>query len=229
MDAGQRGPGTAATKRGLRASKAWCVLCLLAAAAFPLELDAQQWSVGLRVGASATRMNFDDPAASEAVLAAPGFHVGALVERSFATRFALRVEALVNRKGFDSDVDEKLTFTYLELPLLLSAEWSVPASPRLFAGPVLGFELGCHSTRVLGLGELACDDPASTLLRKKTDLGIAIGAGVGFRAAGGAFGLDLWLEHGMRDVSLETRPPGGVRHQALMLSAIYVRELRRSP
>jgi hypothetical protein len=163
------------------------------------------------------------------VKAAPGFHLGVLAGFSLTGILELNAEVLYTGKGFDSNVDEKLRLAYVEFPLLLALRWPVALSPRLFAGPVVGFEVRCKSSRVLGLGEIACDDALSALRREKTDIGLAFGGGIGTGAGPGAVFLDLWVNQGLRNINQEARPPGWVRNQALLISLGYRYPLRGGP
>lgn len=195
------------------------VLCVVATSAVPCA--AQGWSVGVVGGTNATRMSFEDPDAQSQVLASPGFHAGGLVELAWEGGLGVRAGALYTQKGFDSDVDEKLELSYIEFPVLFTVRWPVTSSPRVFAGPVVSFEVGCTSTRVLGLGELPCEDKLSSLERSKTDLGLAVGGGVGFHVGTGSVSMELWFNQGLLDMNGEARPPGTVRNQVLLLSLGY--------
>ena len=165
-------------------------LCLLAADVAPC--NGQAWTVGLRGGINASRMAFQDRTAQSLVKATPGFHVGALAGLRVKGLLEWYAEVLYTRKGFDSD-DEKLQLAYVEVPLLLSLHWPGALSPRLFAGPVVSFEVGCKSTRVPGLGEVGCDHALATVARRKTDIGLSVGGGIAFKASPGSIFLDLWI------------------------------------
>jgi len=192
-------------------------LCVLGAAS---PCAAQGWTVGLRTGLNANRMHYEDEAASSIVQPTPGFHLGAQAGVMVTGILELEAGILYTGKGFDSD-DEKLELAYLELPLLLSLRWPVALTPRVFAGPVVSFEVGCKSTRVPGLGELGCDEALVSLQREQTDIGLALGGGIGFGAGPGFLFLDVWVNQGLRDINQESRPQGWVRNQALLISLGY--------
>jgi hypothetical protein len=184
------------------------------------DLMAQDWSIGVRIGMNASRLNFQDSQARSLALPTPGFHVGLIAALRIHESFSLQTEILYSRKGFDSD-DEKLKLAYVEIPLLLAVHAPGSLSPKLFAGPVLGYEVGCRSLRVPGLGNLDCDHSLEGLQRKKVDAGIAMGAGLGVKAGLGDAFFDLWVTQGLRNISLEDRPAGFVRNQVLSMSAGY--------
>ncbi len=165
-------------------------------------------------------MNFHDRAARSIVKAKPGFHFGLLAGVKVKGILYLNTGVIYTDKGFDSD-DEKLKIGYVEVPFLLSLNWPARLSPRLFVGPVVSFETKCNSSRVPGFDELSCDHPLASVQRQKTDIGLALGGGVGLPLGAGSAFFDLWLNQGLRDISLEPRPSGWVRNQALILSAGY--------
>jgi len=192
--------------------------CLFLSAASPC--GAQRGSVGLQGGINASRMAFQDRTARSLVKPTPGFHVGVRADLKMKGIVGLATEVLYTQKGFDSD-DEKLNLGYVEVPLLLALHWPGALSPQLFAGPVVGFEVSCSSSRVPGLGKVGCDDPLAAVQRRKTDLGLALGAGIAWDAGIGTAFVDVWLNQGLRNISKEPTPPGWVRNQILLVSAGY--------
>jgi hypothetical protein len=196
------------------------VMLIAILTATPSPCQAQRLSVGLRTGINASRMTFQDRAAQSIVKPTPGFHLGVLAGLKMRGILELETEILYTEKGFDSD-DEKLDLAYIEVPLLFTLRWPVALSPRLFGGPIVSFEVSCKSSRVPGLGAVGCDSPLASAQRQKTDVGLALGAGVAWGAGAGSVFLDLWINQGLRDISQETRSPGWVRNQALLLSVGY--------
>lgn len=196
----------------------WAVLLLLTAGAAPAS--GQTWTATLLVGTSANRLAFEDPTANDLALPTPGFQLGVVAGRRLSGALEVETGMLFTTKGFDSD-DEKLQLAYLEIPVLVGFRWPTALSPRVFAGAVAGFEVGCTSSRVPGVGELDCDAPLASLQRRTTDLGIMVGVGGGVGAGPGEITLDVRINQGLRDISAEPRPDGWVRNQSLLVTLGY--------
>lgn len=184
-------------------------------------LSGQRWAVGVEVGLNASRMSFENPTADALVKATPGFHLGATVIGRLGGVTSIRTGLAYTQKGFDSD-DELVKLSYLEVPLFLQVEFPVALAPRLFAGPVAGFEVGCESRRVPGLGSVDCDDVLAGLKRATVDFGLALGGGIGFAAGPGSVVFELWANTGLTNINQETTPPGAARNRVLYLTAGYV-------
>jgi hypothetical protein len=183
--------------------------------------SGQTWTATFVVGTSANRLAFQNPVADDLSLPAPGFHVGVMAGRRIAGLLEAETGLQYATKGFDSNVDEKLSLAYLEVPLLVGLRWPARLSPRVFVGLAAAFEVGCRSSRVLGLEELRCDAPLSSLQRRKTDFGVIVGAGAALRAGSGQITMDVRINQGLRDISTEPRPAGWVRNQSLLATLGY--------
>ena len=95
---------------------------------------------------------------------------------------------------FDEGVELDLRLDYLELPLLLVLPLRLEsgASPYFFGGPTFAFETACElSAEGPGIEiTFDCDEGEDfdiEVLRKTTDIGIALGAGVDVPAGPGSF------------------------------------------
>jgi hypothetical protein len=170
---------------------------------------------------NAARVSFENPTADALAKATPGLHLGAIVVARIGGTTSIRSGLAYTQKGFDSD-DEQVKLSYLEIPLFLQIDFAVALAPRLFAGPVASFEVGCESRRVPGVGSVQCDDVLAGLQRATVDFGLALGAGVGFVAGPGSVVVDLWANSGLTNINRETTPPGAARNRALYMTVGYV-------
>jgi hypothetical protein len=184
-------------------------------------LIGQRWAAGLAGGLNAARVSFENPTADALAKATPGIHLAAIVLTRVGSATAIRSGLAFTQKGFDSD-DEQVKLAYLEVPLFLQIDFPVALAPRLFAGPVASFEVGCESRRVPGVGSVQCDDVLAGLQRATVDFGLALGAGMGFGAGPGCVVVDLWANSGLTNINRETTPPGAARNRALYLTVGYV-------
>lgn len=106
-------------------------------------------------------------------------------------RFFARTGVDYSRRGFTATATTPhaaARLDYLDVPLVvgLRLAGSGNVTPRLYAGPWIGFEIGCDIAALAAGGEVHvdCDDPDGLNERKKTDWGVAIGGGLEFNGPG---------------------------------------------
>lgn len=143
---------------------------------------AFSWGVEAGVNAANALLAPDLPAGSSKS-SRTGFVVGAFAEGRVSDVFSVRLEALYAQKGFAvSSASGKATYRldYLEFPLTARATLGSGAlRPYLFAGPNVGFRLSANVETAAGSADFR--DATRT-----TDIALDLGAGLGYRTAGGA-------------------------------------------
>lgn len=156
------------------------------------------------------------------------FHVGALMGVDVHPSLAIELEALYGRKGYGVsavDIDGKTEAGFLQLPLLLRVKIPTragPVTPHLFAGPAVGFELHCQvSGTELGVTvDESCDD--FDLERKKVDIGVLFGAGLGIAAGPGSVLLDVAYDLGLRNLNDDPIGDEKIQSRTFCLSVGYM-------
>ena len=128
-----------------------------------------------------------------------GLAGGAFATFALGSAVALQPELLYVTKGANyKEGDEKYTFKldYLELPLLLKYRFPTSCSlrPSLFAGPAVSFKLSARGVHE-GNGEETEEDLDNC---QDWDVGVAVGGGLDFAAAGSTITFDVRYTIGLR-------------------------------
>jgi hypothetical protein len=174
-------------------------LAAIAFAAAPLA--AQGISLGPMAGVSFTNISVDVEDLDLDTEGSTGFAIGAFVEFELGGTFAIEPQLLYVGKGGtagDATVDLDLDVHYLQLPVLLKAEFGRGRGglvPSIFAGPQFGFRVSCEQSVDLGFGEVATDCDDDTV--KGTDYGVVAGIGLDF----GNFSLQGRYEWGLQNLA----------------------------
>lgn len=190
-----------------RRSVLWaCSLALLVAV--PGRLVAQDVMVGVKGGINLAEQSFS----SEGFSVSPGtrtaFVGGGFAQFGLGPALFIQPEALFSSKGWSSDATDAegaLKLDYLEVPLLVGLEIPLENSsvtPSVFAGPDVGFKLGCD------LEGIDCGEAYNSV-----DFGLVFGAGLAFQlrtvaiVVDGRYGLGLTntLDTGGTDVDLTAK------------------------
>lgn len=117
-------------------------------------------------------------------------------------RLTVQTEVLFSMKG-DSESAAGYTASthlgYLDVPVLAKVGFlhTAPVQPFLFAGPSLAVNLSANS-KLEGEGSDVDVDVKGQV--GGFDLGLVVGGGLQFKAAGGMFGVDLRYSRGLRDI-----------------------------
>ena len=139
-----------------------------------------------------------------------GFAGGPFVAFGFAPDLAIQIEALLSMKGAKltseetdraghplGEFDTFVNLTYLEVPVLLRGTLlrTAPVQPMYYLGPTIGISLG-GKVRSDAPGRLEYDLEDLNAL----DLGIALGAGVGFDLGGKKVLTEIRYTTGFTDI-----------------------------
>jgi hypothetical protein len=171
---------------------------LLALSAAP----AAAQTIGFKVGPTFATLDVSDNAGDEPETLT-SFGGGGFI------RFGmLQLELLAVTKGAEMSFDDgtggtvtgKFKVTHVDVPV--TAVFSLPAGPYFFAGPYVGFEVGCEVEGESGGVNVEFDcDEGGELERKKVDFGLTGGAGVRFPVGPGAILLEGRYSHGLSDLN----------------------------
>jgi Outer membrane protein beta-barrel domain len=115
-----------------------------------------------------------------------GIAAGGFVNIGFSKNFSIEPEALFVQKGAkntQSGVEIKVKISYVEIPVLLKVGFppkSGTVAPHIYAGPYVGFKVGCHFSASQGSISASgdCEDQPLDTKIKSTDFGATFGGGV---------------------------------------------------
>jgi hypothetical protein len=114
------------------------------------------------------------------------FTGGAFATFGLGETFFLQPEVLYAPKGAKGDldgVDATFALDYIEVPLLVGAGFNVGSGsvqPRVFAGPSVGFEIGCDVSGSEGGTSVSLSCSELELETTSVDFGVVFGAAVAF-------------------------------------------------
>ena len=134
----------------------------------------------------------------EDVEAQSGVMAGLLAGYQFAGMFSAEVDLMFARKGFTVGGDDGALyrFDYFQVPVLARATFTEDnvVNPRVFAGPIFGFETRCQWTPAGQLESGSC--PFET---NSTEVGILLGGGITIGAPI-QFTVDVIFDFGLTNV-----------------------------
>ena len=155
-----------------------------------------------------------------------GLHGGGLVSAELGPSLAVQSGLYYSQEGTSVDVGGGITGTvkidYLEVPLYLrghtTLQGTTPLRPYLYAGPALGFKVGCtiEASNGTNSASVNCDDPTANFDVKGTQFGLHFGAGVEI----GRFSLGGRYQLGLRSID-NTGGNADVKNSVFALSAGY--------
>jgi hypothetical protein len=180
---------------------------ILLALALGADPGGAQWAVGVRVGADYATVNYGEPKPFQ-VEASAGSHLGALLSYGLSDRVELQLELARSVRGFGiggSGFDGTVQMTYLEAPVM--AVLSLPTGgflvPHLALGGVISREVSCSFDLLVGGAPTSrdCDAPEHQFEdRRRTDLSVRVGGGVGTRLGKWTTFADILYDFGLRDL-----------------------------
>lgn len=180
----------------------WIAGALAALVALPAQADAQM-RIGARAGANFATLSGDD--ASDDFDSRTGLYLQGVLAFPVGDFFSFETGLAYSQKGASLDegtVDSDLELTYLEIPLLLKANFTAEGfQPHLLVGPSVAFNIGCtFSAEGEGFDEeIDCDDDPEIDI-KGTDVGLIVGAGVDIPFGTMAFTIDGFYNLGLIDL-----------------------------
>ncbi len=201
-------------------------LMLTVAAAAPLAGQAAGGlEIGAKVGFTSSTLDVEttDPIEVDRLT---GFGGGGYLRIPLGP-VALQPELLWLRKGASlsssafGDFSADLKLDYVEIPLLLVIPVSQQGgvSPYFFGGPTIAFEAACEVSVEGGGIDLSadCDEGDEVNVgeeRKKTDLGIALGASHRIPAGGGGVLLEGRYTHGFTNLD-DSADPDTIKNRSI--------------
>lgn len=111
-----------------------------------------------------------------------GYGIGAMAALNFTSHYGIQGEIIYNslsQKYKDQNLEREIHVRYLNIPLLFSLNTgkTKPVNLNVVLGPQLGFNMGSKINKTGGGGS---DTVTYVLATKRSDLGVAYGAGLEF-------------------------------------------------
>lgn len=141
-----------------------------------------------------------------------GYGIGAMAALNFTSHYGIQGEIIYNslsQKYKDQNLEREIHVRYLNIPLLFSLNTgkSKPINLNVVFGPQLGFNMGSKIKKSGGGGS---DTVTYVLATKRSDLGVAYGAGLEFMLnETRTMRLDLGFRgvYGLVNISKNNPPP----------------------
>ena len=142
-----------------------------------------------------------------------GFRIGGLLVFPMTPNFAIQPELIYTMKGSEEDAGGGSTAAfkqnYVEVPLLGRYEFTTTSQfkPLFYVGPSVSYSVSCGISGVSpGTSDLSCDDLAQQGGGHfyKVDLGLVLGGGVAFEAAGHLFSVTARYDHGFNKIEKQS-------------------------
>lgn len=181
-----------------------------------LSINAQNIRFGVKGGLNLSSLNGDNSLDYwSGFKYKTGFHIGGIVEFKLSDKISIQPELLFSSQGYKSDVnidfyfeqypdydeslsasqiDEKVTFNYLNLPIMGKLHFSEKFN--LEFGPQIGFLMSAKTIAKDNLGEELKSDIKDS--KSKIDLGLNLGVGYTFK---NSIFLNIRYNLGLTDVN----------------------------
>jgi len=148
-----------------------------------LNTDAQKAEFGLRF--MPTFSSFEMKTSSGSTIKGEltlGYGVGAFLGFNLSDHIGIQAEVIyssITQKYEEVDIERKVNLRYVNIPLLLSinTDKSKPVNVNFVVGPQLGLSVG---SKLSVSSDEGTSDLQALLLVKKSDFGLAYGAGLDF-------------------------------------------------
>ena len=177
---------------------------------------AGQTTLALRGGASIATLGGDDPASSDSRI---GLNVGGAVTFGVLSGLGIQVGGAFVQKGTtetEQGIDAKVSFDYLEIPLLLrlGVPTSGSISPHFVVGPAFSVNVGCE---VGGSSEGVSASAKCSELDiniKSIDVGGMAGVGMDIATSGSlSITLDIFYNLGLSSID-DSGTPDDIKNRA---------------
>lgn len=179
--------------------------------------DAQERTIGFKLGPSFSKMSLDEDEGQKWLTKFTG---GGFLSLDMGA-FRLQPELTYVTKGGkweEAGTSGDVSFDYVEVPVLfvLPMGHGGGIQPNVYAGPALAYQAGC-AVSVGGIS-IDCDDGD----QKKLDLGLMFGGGLAFPAGPGSLLVEGRFTLGLRNLA----DIGTMRHRTGALLLGYSATLR---
>jgi hypothetical protein len=191
-------------------------MIVLAGAFIPSVATAQRAgdiTVGVMAGVNYATVS-QDPEATEVDFGyKAGLLVGAFLGYQVTDAFSIEPQAFYSQKGAkvtgtgsNSSLEGSVRINYIEVPVLAKLWFPIANSqmkPFVFAGPDVGFKVGCTAEgEILAVtGSRDCDETNGEIKLKSTDFGVTGGAGIQFYAGTNVVRIDARYTWGLTDIN----------------------------
>lgn len=209
--------------------KSKAFLTMLSLVCLGYAAEAQTISVGPRVGATFSKINYsgeEEDEVNDQIDSNAGIQVGAVANVMVNDLFSIQPELLYVQKGFkaeDEGITVKQKSSYLEVPVLAKISFgSEQFKGFVTAGPSVGYWLSAKSKAEMG-GEEMSEDYEFEDEDNRTELGANFGVGVAYGLGAGALNLDVRYGFGLSSLYEETDGDDSkVKNRVLGVSLAYL-------
>jgi hypothetical protein len=144
-----------------------------------------------------------------------GFSFGGFFGMDLHRYFRLQLDGQFVQKGAKfseggEEVKAKVSYFEFLLPLTLTIPTEGTVTPRLYAGPALGFESSCKLSGEEGGVSVDVDCSTAGVQSKSTDFGIFFGGGLDLAAGPGEIMFDVLYNLGLSNVN---DTPGATQYE----------------
>lgn len=191
------------------------ILVLALLAACPVTARAQGLEVGVRGGATLSRLQFDVAGEAPSTSSRIGLTGGVFVRRPVLRRVDLQVEALYAQKGTkveESGVTSSVWLDYLDVPVLARVAPRRGSRFYLVGGGSFAVRVRARTRTPFGgaTEEIDIADEVTS-----TDLGLVAGGGVEF----GRLIVDGRYTHGLSDIDHDTSDDVSIFNRVVSITA----------
>jgi len=201
-------------------SMAFCVVFL---AVSPERVDAQDLSIGGRLGVVGGGVSFEENEFGDFDYPLAGLQIGGVAAYRLGSVLSLQAELWYVQKGWIETLGSGgRRLSYLEMPLLVvvTAPWKT--APQLLAGASVGIELACSVTDMPHVGCVSCSDDRVKWLHRKLQFATWFGFGVRRRFGASQLQIQFLGNYNLTNLNREPLPRGYTRLLSGALSVAYL-------